>query len=98
MIHRDDGFGRRWSVAQGAVGPDCVVVDAPLLDQNLSFAQVVEDFTVEQLIPEPAIEAFTVSVLPRASWFNVGCLGPDIGPDSGNPIPDGLGNKFRPVV
>ena len=38
------------------MGTFCVVVSPPLFDQNLSFAQAVEDFTVEQLIPEPPLE------------------------------------------
>ena len=37
--------------------PDGVVVDAPLLDQDLGFPQAVEDFAIEQLIPEPGTEA-----------------------------------------
>jgi len=40
--------------------PDGVVVDAPLLDQDLGFPQAVEDFAIEQLIPEPGIEALAV--------------------------------------
>jgi len=39
----------------------------PFFDQDLSFTQGEEDFAIEQFVPEPAIEAFTVSVLPRTA-------------------------------
>jgi hypothetical protein len=39
-------------------------VDAPLLDQDLGLSQAVEDFTVEQLVSEPGVEAFKISVFP----------------------------------
>ena len=94
MIHLDDGFGRWRAIAQCTVWAFCVVVSPPLFDQNLSFAQAVEDLTVEQLIPEPAIEAFTVSVLPRAAGFDVSCLGAN----GGDPVSDSLGDKFRPIT
>lgn len=56
---------RRWgTVSQGAVGPDGVVVAAPFLDQDLGFAQCVEDITVEEFIAKTGIEAFTVAILP----------------------------------
>lgn len=41
-----------------------VVVFSPFFDQDLSFSQAVEDFAIQELIPEPSVEAFTVSVLP----------------------------------
>ena len=94
MIHRDDGFGRWRAIAQCTVGAFCVVVSPPLFDQNLSFSKAVEDFAVEQLVSEPAVEAFTVSVLPRAARFDVGRLGAD----GGDPVSDSLGDKFRPIV
>ena len=94
MIHRDDGFGRWRAIAQSTVGAFCVVVSPPLFDQDLCFAQTVEDFTVEQLIREPTIEAFTVSVLPRDPRFDVGRLGAN----GGDPVSDSLGDKFRPIV
>ena len=42
--------------------------------------------------PNRPIEAFTVSVLPGAARFDVSRPGAD----GGNPVPDGLGDKFRP--
>ncbi len=66
----------------------------PLFDQDLSFAQAVEDLTVEQLVSDPAVEAFTISVLPRAARFDVSRLGAN----GGDPVSDRLGDKFRPIV
>ncbi len=94
VIHWDDGFGRWRAIAQSIVGAFCVVMSPPLFDQNLSFAQAVEDLTDEQFVPESAVEAFTVSVLPRAPRFDVGRLGAN----GGDPVPDSLGDKFRPIV
>ena len=42
-----------------------VVVFSPLFDDDLGLFQGVEDFTVQQFVPEAGIEAFTVAVLPR---------------------------------
>jgi len=47
--------------------PDRVVVDAPLLEQDLSFPQGVEQLPSKELIPKPGDEAFTVAVLPGSS-------------------------------
>ena len=63
-VHRDDGFRRWGTVSQGAVGPGGVVVATPFLDQDLGFAQGVEELAVEEFIAEPGIEAFTVAILP----------------------------------
>ena len=41
----------------GAVWSVGVVVDAPVLDEDLGFEQVVEVPAVEQLVTEPAVEA-----------------------------------------
>jgi len=47
----------------------------PFLGQDLSFSQAVEDFSIQELIAEPGVEAFAISVLPRGSWFYVVRLG-----------------------
>lgn len=64
LVHQNEAFRRGRSVSQCAVRPDSVVVDAPLLDQDLRFSQRVKDFTVEQLVPESGVEAFAVPVFP----------------------------------
>lgn len=63
-VHVDDGFRRRWAVAQGTVRSFRVVVPPSLFDQDLSLAEAVEELTVEQLVAEAGIEALAVSVLP----------------------------------
>lgn len=51
--------------------PDGVVVDAPALDQDDRFLERVEDFAVEQLVPEFAVEGLVVSILPGCSRLDV---------------------------
>ncbi len=46
--------------------PDGVVMATPALDDDLCFAQRVEDLTVEQLVTQSGIEALDVAVLPGA--------------------------------
>ena len=41
--------------------PDRVVVVTPSFDQHLRLLQRVEDFRVEQLVPELAVEALVVA-------------------------------------
>ncbi len=38
------------------MGPDGVVVLAPLLNEDTGFVEAVEDFPVEQLVPQLAVE------------------------------------------
>ena len=74
LAHRDDGF-RGWrAVSQSTVRSFGFVVFSSFFDQDLRFAQAVEDFAVQELISEPGIEGFAVSVLPWAARFDVGGL------------------------
>ncbi len=93
-VHLDDGFRGWWAVAQSTVGAFGVVVFPPLFDQDLGFSQTVEDFTVQELIPESGVEAFAVSVLPGRAWFDVSRLRAD----GFNPILHGLSNELRTVA
>jgi len=45
---------------------DGIVVTAPGLDDDLGFAQAVEDFAVEQFVAQAGVEALDEAVLPRA--------------------------------
>jgi len=56
------------------VRPDGVVIPAPTLDQYLRLLQRVEDLAVEHLVPELAVEALVVTVLPWAARFDEQCL------------------------
>ena len=47
LVYRHDAFKCLWTVAQGAMGYDCVVGVQPSFDQDLGFAQRLEDFTIE---------------------------------------------------
>ena len=72
----------------------CVVVFPPLLDQDLCLAQGVEYFTVEQFIAEPGIEAFAVSVFPRASWLDVSGLCTN----GCDPVPNRLRDELGAII
>jgi hypothetical protein len=93
-FHLDDGFRGRWAVAQGTMWSFRVVVLPPLFNQDLRFPQAVEDFPVQQFIPEAGVEALTVSVLPRRTGLDVGRLGADCR----NPVPNSLSYKLWAVV
>ena len=54
--------------------PDSVVVTTPALDDDLGFAQRVEDLAVEQLVAQTRVEAFDEAVLPWAARRDVGGL------------------------
>src|SRR4051794_4158833 len=70
--------------------PDGVVMPAPALDDDLRLAKSVEDLAVEQLVPEPGIEALDVAILPRAARSDVGGLGSN----RRDPLLDGLGDEL----
>ena len=42
-----------------------VVVLPPLFDDDLCLLQAIENFSVQEFISEPGIEALAVSILPR---------------------------------
>ena len=64
LVHWDDAFRSRRPVAEGAVRADGIVVAPPLLDEDLGLAERMEDLPVQQLVPEPGVEALAVAVLP----------------------------------
>ena len=45
--------------------PSRVVVNARMLDDHLGFPEATEDFGVQQLVPELAVEGPALAVLPR---------------------------------
>ena len=71
-----------------------IIVAAPLLDDDLGLAERAEDFTVEQLIPYPGVEALDVSVLPGAAGRDVGraCA------HCSDPFLNGFSNELRTIV
>jgi len=74
--------------------PDRVVVAPPALDDDLGFSQRVEDLAVEQLVAQARVEAFDVTILPRAARCDVGGLCTD----RGDPLLHGFGYKLRSIV
>ena len=65
LVYWDDGF-RGWrAVTQSTVWSNGVVVPAPLFDDDLCLLQGVEDFPIQQFVPEAGIEGLAVPVLPR---------------------------------
>lgn len=57
--------------------PNGVVMNAPLLDQNPCLVQAVEKFAIQELVSEFPVEALAVTVLPRATWFDIRRLSAD---------------------
>jgi hypothetical protein len=55
--------------------PECVVLPAPVICQQLSLGSRGEQLGVEELIPEPAVERLGKAVLPRLSGLDVGRAG-----------------------
>ena len=51
--------------------PDGVVFLALPLDPHPGFANAVEEFSIEQFIPQPSVEALAIAVLPRAARFDL---------------------------
>jgi hypothetical protein len=69
-------------------------VTAPAFDDDLGFAQRVEDLAVEQLIAQASVETLDKPVLPRAARRDVGGLCSD----RTDPLLYCLGEEFRAVV
>ena len=64
LVYWDDGL-RGWrAVTQSTVWSNGVVVPPPLFDDDLCFFEGVEDFPIQQFIPEAGIEGLAVAVLP----------------------------------
>ena len=68
MVVGDNRFRCWWTITERAVWPFGVIEHAPLFDQYLRLAQSIEDFPVEQLIAELAVERLAVAVLPGTAW------------------------------
>ena len=52
----------------------CIVVDAPLFDDDLGFQEAVEDLAVQQFVPELAVAGLSVAVLPGGARLDVQAL------------------------
>src|SRR5262245_10851798 len=67
---------------------------SPAFDDDLSLAQRVEDFAIEQFIAQACVEALDVAILPGATWCDVG----GVCADRGDPLPHRLSHELWSVV
>jgi hypothetical protein len=58
-------------------------MNVPLLDQDARFIQAEEQFAVQELVAEFAVEALAVTILPRAPGFYIRSLGAPAEPTYG---------------
>ena len=76
------------------MGPEVVVLEAPLLDEYLRLEQRVEALTVEALVPEPAVKRLDGAILPGAARLDEERLhGHAL-----EPVTHGLGGELGAVV
>lgn len=52
------------------MGPEGVVLLAPAVGQALGLGHDDEQLGVEEFVPEPAVERFSKTILPRGTWLN----------------------------
>ena len=50
--------------------PFCVVVLSPLFDDDFGLLEAIEDFSIEQFVPEFSVKALVVAVFPGAAGFS----------------------------
>jgi hypothetical protein len=53
------------------MGPDMVIVFHPLPHDDLSLPQAVKDLSIQKAVLKVIVKAFTKTILPRATGFNV---------------------------
>ena len=54
------------------MGPDPVVVAAPVFGDDLSFLERIKDLAIQEFISQVAVKALAVAVFPRAPRHDVG--------------------------
>src|SRR5688572_13774341 len=81
-------------VGEGGVGAGEIIVPAVSFAQHFCFQQAGEALTIEELVPEPAVEAFAVGILPWAAGFDI----EGFKPPPPDPVLHGPGDKFRAIV
>jgi len=69
-------------------------VPPPAFDDDLGFAQRVEDLAVEQLVAQAGVEALDEPILPRAAGRDVG----GFCPHGADPLLHRLGDELWAVV
>lgn len=71
-----------------------IVVVTPIMEEDARFAEGIDQFAIQALGPEAAIEALDISILPGASRIDVNGLDAFLR----EPALDGRGNELRSVV
>lgn len=66
---------------------------SPSLNQHFGFVHSTEEFNVQQLVAKLVVEGLTITVFPRASWFDEQSLRTDIL----NPLSDIDGCELKPI-
>jgi hypothetical protein len=46
-----------WALSHRDLQPDCVVADAPLIDEDFGFPKQADDFVVQQFVAESGAKA-----------------------------------------
>ncbi len=67
---------------------------SPTPDDDLGLSHRIEDLAIEQFVPELAVEALIVAILPRRSRLYVKRLHPD----PAEPVPHRGRCKLRPII
>ncbi len=80
--------------AKRAMRAVAVVVLAVRVGVGSGMSHALRFLHVQQLVPEAAVKALGVAVLPRAARFNVKCFHAQ----RGQPLLDRLGEKLRAIV
>ncbi len=88
------GERRRGHVPQARMRSPVVVLQPPLHAQHPGLRQRSEQLRIQQLIPQPPVEALGVAVLPRAARLDIQRLDPR----RLQPKADPPGNKLRAVI
>ena len=78
----------------GTMGSDGIVQPPPLLDEYRCLGQCVEDLSVQELVPQLAVEALVVAVLPWTARLDEQRLHTE----SGQPPSDQFRSELRPIV
>ena len=71
-----------------------IVLMAPTFDEDLRLMQCIEEFAVQQLIPQLPVEGLHVAVLPGTPWFNEQRRDRK----QAIPCPQRRGDELRPIV
>ena len=72
----------------------CVIEQSPIFDQDLRLAQIIEDFTGQQLISELRVKTLAVTVFPGATWLDIERSDVQVF----EPFAQRIGNKFRTIA